>query len=492
MPKHVPTKNSATKRAPPAILSSTSDEECQEPCPKRPRDSAQRPPTRPESSSSSSENLSPSASPTVTQEAPSRGRTANRGGTKSSKGRPRSSSLSSDIEDKLIEFYRQNTCLYDLEHPNYKDKNIKEGLIKSISHELGVDSQEIIKWYNTHRRYYTQYVMKSSSASGSAGGKKSEQYIWCSQNFSFLEGHIRPTTTRDQLGSGIGCRTIPSDGVEDSDEDTQDSQISQPSANEGRRRSATKRLEDALVSGINTMSETGHRIASSLSAPTSTTSSQPASDHLQDFLSSIWKASIHWNEKEKRLLQHKIQQLFFDMAEGREAQQQPVPVATPLQHTVHQPATSMMYGSNQYQVQPPPSLDTNLAGPSWLYPHVQQQSHPVQHGPTVVTQYEQSMAMPLGPRQQLHQYHQLTPVTVAMPTPGWIHQAQPQQAPVVQAVRHTPVEQIQTPTAPAVQLPLQPTSSGPSSPLDTSRENSFSLTRMVDEHIDKMQQQENE
>ena len=72
MPKHLPIKNSATKRAPPAILSSTSDEECQEPCPKRPRDSAQRPPTRPESSSSSSENLSPSASPPVTQEAPSR------------------------------------------------------------------------------------------------------------------------------------------------------------------------------------------------------------------------------------------------------------------------------------------------------------------------------------------------------------------------------------------------------------------------------------
>ena len=474
----MPKKFSTTKRAPPAILSSTSEEENLEPSPKRPRGVAQSPDaTSRHGSPRPSSGDEAHRSPSPVQEVASTRRPASR-------GRPRLAHFSNEVQQKLVEFYRQHPCLYDLEDPNFKDKELKKRLLEDIASELGIQTKQIETWFKTERRYYTENVMKPSASSGSAARKPTDKYVWSSQNFTFLDGHVRPSTSREQLGSGMSTM-IPSHGRDSSEgeEDTQDSQSTQAStldagANRPQRRTSTKKLEDALVSGISSISQTGERIASSLSAvakqPSNTANFQSEDDELTDYFRYIVKSTRDWDPKNKRRLINKVQSIFFEMAEAEDERQQSAPVAPPMQQAhLNQPEPSRVYYPT-HQAQQPHSLDQ--AGPSWRYPNIQQQPHPVLHGPA--TQYQQPLTH--LPRQQHHHYHQPTPVTVSVPTPGWPHYQYPQS-------QHSSGGPVQTSTAPVQLLPPRsPTPGLSSAPLETSNESAFSLTRMMNDELDRM------
>ena len=154
---NMPKKFSTTKRAPPAILSSTSEEENLEPSPKRPRGVAQSPDaTSRHGSPRPSSGDEAHRSPSPVQEVASTRRPASR-------GRPRLAHFSNEVQQKLVEFYRQHPCLYDLEDPNFKDKELKKRLLEDIASELGIQTKQIGTWFKTERRYYTENVMKPSA-----------------------------------------------------------------------------------------------------------------------------------------------------------------------------------------------------------------------------------------------------------------------------------------------------------------------------------------
>lgn len=199
-----------------AILSASSDEDDNQPPPqKRPReamspDGGSPPPPRFNASSSSSSGDENHVSPShviqdnimVQEEGTSRGRSRARG-RGSRTGRPRQQQYSDEIEDRLVEFYRSNPCFYDKKDPNYINKPVKDNLLANFSNEVNIDTHLINKWYETERRYYTQNVQNPKPSSGSAAKAPTEKYDWSARNFSFLDGHTRPTTQRNQLGSGV-------------------------------------------------------------------------------------------------------------------------------------------------------------------------------------------------------------------------------------------------------------------------------------------------
>ena len=431
------------------------DHESPQPRSKRPREDVSPP-----RSSSASDGGAPEAC---------RGRGSNRGSRGSSTSRGRKPARPFTEEQELVDFYQHNRCFYDKEDTNFSNPTVKATLLAEIADRLNTEPKLIETWFNTKRRYYTQNVQKSTYVSGSAARPKTPKYEWVSKNFSFLDGLTRPTTQRDQLGSGVRHTIAPSpvlgaSGNEDS-QDTQDSVRS-------RGRTA-KRMDSAFMEGIASMTQTSERLASSLLAkPHTAVSTQDQEDGLSLYFRSLASRVSTWGAREKRRFIFKCESAFQEMAEEIEDQQPqhhtPAPVQSqqlvvpPQQHAPVNRSWSFGQGPLSQLPEQPDFSQPGTSG--YIPPPPRQQPLPV---PT--NQLGQPGYHP--PRQQSQP---LSAVTTSYEPPVRQH--------VYQHSSYVPSWQA---TSPVHLLP--PRSPSPTyHDLETSTENPLSLTRLVRDHLEGM------
>lgn len=95
--------------------------------------------------------------------------------------------------EKLIQIYKENECLYDMNHRNYNNKLIKAEALKNILQKMQQylpnlnlhDVQEKIK--AIRKQYATELAFIEEAQ---AMGNKYESNLWCFEQMEFLRKHI--------------------------------------------------------------------------------------------------------------------------------------------------------------------------------------------------------------------------------------------------------------------------------------------------------------
>lgn len=93
---------------------------------------------------------------------------------------------------KLIDLYKANVCLWQVNHHNYRDRNARDGAMRRIQTSLkkqmtGVTGPDIKNKLHTLRSQYRRELraMKESTRSND-GGHVYRPRLWCFDAFHFL------------------------------------------------------------------------------------------------------------------------------------------------------------------------------------------------------------------------------------------------------------------------------------------------------------------
>ena len=105
-----------------------------------------------------------------------------------------------DVEDDLVDWYREHSIFYDKAHRDYKDTAQKGNLMqdKAVSLNLGMTSLELKTWFAGMRTQFTKLTKEPPSGSGKKK-KLTAREQWIVERFHFFEPHIERTASKSSL-----------------------------------------------------------------------------------------------------------------------------------------------------------------------------------------------------------------------------------------------------------------------------------------------------
>ncbi|XP_055521175.1 uncharacterized protein LOC129715328 [Leucoraja erinacea] len=117
-------------------------------------------------------------------------------------------------EGELVEWYRQNTILYDKEHEDYRMREKKNKLFQEKAKEYpDCTYDQLCQWIKNQRTIYGKLTIMGTKT-GTAGKKFTKRQQWIHDKWSFMKPHIvrveRRRSCKKNLAGNLGVTdTVP-------------------------------------------------------------------------------------------------------------------------------------------------------------------------------------------------------------------------------------------------------------------------------------------
>ena len=107
--------------------------------------------------------------------------------------------LTEEIEIKLIEFFKENPCLFDKSNEQHKRRDIKDRILSEKAEELRglglrpCNPEVLRRWFRSQRTSYNRVISKKS---GDGAKRLTSKDLWLKERFSFLSQYHRNSESR--------------------------------------------------------------------------------------------------------------------------------------------------------------------------------------------------------------------------------------------------------------------------------------------------------
>ena len=105
----------------------------------------------------------------------------------------------SHTEEKLVDWFRDNVLLYDKRHVEYKNRSMRDRLVREIATEIGRTESYVLHWMRGMRTMFVK-LRKRCGKSGQASSAMTSRQLWTLRSFSFLDSHLRVQSSSMTLG----------------------------------------------------------------------------------------------------------------------------------------------------------------------------------------------------------------------------------------------------------------------------------------------------
>ena len=113
--------------------------------------------------------------------------------------------ISKEKEQDIIEWLKDNPCLFNKKEPGFMDQAKKNALWATKAESIGLTTKQLTRWFKSTRTSFGK-ISKEVNKSGSAPAELSDRQNWILTNFEFLAPHIKRMRGRT-LGKQV-CITI--------------------------------------------------------------------------------------------------------------------------------------------------------------------------------------------------------------------------------------------------------------------------------------------
>nr|XP_006812997.1 PREDICTED: uncharacterized protein LOC102800831 [Saccoglossus kowalevskii] len=88
-----------------------------------------------------------------------------------------------EVEDSLVEFFRENELLWNSQKTEYRNKAKRQRVLKAKATELGIDVDHLWTWFKSLRDMFTRLDKKKS---GDGQQQLTERETWIKAKFGFF------------------------------------------------------------------------------------------------------------------------------------------------------------------------------------------------------------------------------------------------------------------------------------------------------------------